>query len=116
MIAKKCIERKSLHLFTEVLDVKIKPSVFRVGADKSNRKALRSGSMFWSSIPKRKGHTKNNEQVKKFPLIVFYNILRLCSTQLPIIALYYLLMITLNHSWFQNLYFKCLSGNFIIAW
>ena len=40
--------------------------------------------------------------------------LRLCSLQLPIIILNFLLMVTLNHSWFQNYYCKCLSGNFII--
>ena len=49
-------------------------------------------------------------------MIEFYNIFRLCSLQLPMIALKCILMATLNHIWFQNCYCKCLSGNFIIKW
>ena len=64
MIVKKCSAQKSLRLFTEVLYVKNKPSVRRVGAAKSRHKEIRAGSMLWSSIPKRKGHKKINEQVK----------------------------------------------------
>ena len=44
------------------------------------------------------------------------SILRLCNPQLPTIVLRRILMVTLNHSWLQNLYFKCLSENFTIAW
>ena len=43
-IVKKFSARKPIHLFTEVLDVK-KTSVLRVGAAKSKRKAIISGSM-----------------------------------------------------------------------
>ena len=49
-------------------------------------------------------------------IIWFYNILRLCSLQFPMTALKFLLMVTMNHSWFQNFYCKYLSGNFIISW
>ena len=57
--------RKSLRIFTEVLDFKKNTYVFRVGAAKSKSKATRAGSVLWSSIPKRKVHTKINERVKK---------------------------------------------------
>ena len=56
--------RKSLRLFTEFLDVKNKTAVHRLGAAESNHKAIIAGSMFWSIIPKKKVHTKINEQVK----------------------------------------------------
>ena len=58
---------KSLRIFTEVLDEKNKSSVYMVGAAKSNQKAIISGSILWSSIPKRRGHTEIYEQVKKYP-------------------------------------------------
>ena len=56
---------KSIRLFTEFLDVKNKTAVQRVGADKSKRKLVISGSILWSSIPKSRRHKKINEQVKK---------------------------------------------------
>ena len=59
--------RKSLYLFTEFLDVKKKAAVLRVGAYKSKSKAIRSGGMLWSSIPKSKINKKLNKQVKKSP-------------------------------------------------
>ena len=43
--------RKSLRQLTELLYVKNKTAVRQLCADKSNRKALISGSMLWSSIP-----------------------------------------------------------------
>ena len=43
--------RISIHIFTEVLDVKNKTTVHRVGAAKLKRKAIRSGTMWWSSTP-----------------------------------------------------------------
>ena len=61
--------RKSPRKFTEILDVKKKASVQRLCADKSKYKAIRSGIMLWSSIPKKRVHTKINERVKKS----FYN-------------------------------------------
>ena len=54
MILRKPSTRKSLFLFTEVLDIKNKTTVRRVGADKSKHKAIRAGSMLWSSIKKIK--------------------------------------------------------------
>ena len=64
IIVKKFSAVKSLSLFTEVLYVKKKTDVRRVGADKSKLKAIRSFIMLFSSIPKSKLHTKINEQVK----------------------------------------------------
>ena len=52
--------RKSLSLFTEVLDVKSKTAVRRVGAAKSKRKSIKEVSVLWSSIPKSIIHTKIN--------------------------------------------------------
>ena len=49
-------------------------------------------------------------------IIGFYNIFRLCCLQLRIVDLRFLFMVPLNHSLFQNIYCKCLPGNFIIAW
>ena len=66
MIVKKCSAIKSLRLFTEVLDVKKKTPVYRVGDTESKRKAIIVVSMLCSSIKNRKGHTKINEQVKKY--------------------------------------------------
>ena len=66
MIFKKISARKSLRLFTEVLDIKNKTSVRRLGAAKSKRKEIISGSMLWLIITNRKGHTKINEQVEKY--------------------------------------------------
>ena len=65
MIVKKCSARKFLHLFTEFFDFKTKSAVSRVGDAKSKRKEIRADSMLWSSIPKRGGHEKINERVKK---------------------------------------------------
>ena len=58
--------RKSLRIFTEVLDVKKKTDVLRVGAAEPKRKEIISGSVLWSSILNRKGYTKTNERVKKY--------------------------------------------------
>ena len=55
---------KSLRKFSEVLDVKQKTDVHRLGATKSKRKAIISGNMLWSIIPNMWGHTKINEFVK----------------------------------------------------
>ena len=66
MIVRNTSVRKSLCLFTEFFYVKNRTNVRRVGAAKSKRNATREGSMLWSSIPKRKGNTKINEQVKKY--------------------------------------------------
>ena len=57
--------RKSLNQFLYTLDVKPKTAVRRFCAAKSNHKSTRSGSMLWSSILKRLGYPKINQQVKK---------------------------------------------------
>ena len=49
-------EIKSLHLFTEVFDVKNKTAVCQVGDAKLTRKAIISDSMLWSSITKKGGY------------------------------------------------------------
>ena len=66
--------------------------------------------MLWSSIPKRKGYTKSINRLR-----TFYKILTFCSLQLTVIALKFLLMVTLNQIWFENCYCKCLSRNFVIS-
>ena len=108
--------QKSLHLFTEVFDFKKKTAVLQVGAIKLKQKEIRKISMLWSNIKNIRRHTKSMNRIKNLFIIGIYNILRLRSTQLPIISLKFLLTVTLNHSWFQNGYFKCLYGNFIIPW
>ena len=60
MTVKDTSARKSLRLFSEVLDVKEKNAVCQVGDAKSKRKEIRADSMLWSSIPKRGGHEKIN--------------------------------------------------------
>ena len=60
-IVKNFSVRKSLRLFTEVLDVNNKTTVRRVGDAKSKRKSIISGIILWSSIIKRKVRTNINE-------------------------------------------------------
>ena len=52
---KKPSARKSLCMFTNVLEVKKKTTYRRVGADKSKRKAIKFGNTPWSLKKKRKG-------------------------------------------------------------
>ena len=63
---RKRIARKPLRLFTEVLDVKNKGTVCQAGHSKYEFKSIRAVSVLWSIILKRRGHTKTNEQVKKY--------------------------------------------------
>ena len=65
VIVKNPIEIKLLHTFSEALDVKPKNHFLRLCASKSKCKAIISVSMLWYSIPKRQGHSKTNQQVKK---------------------------------------------------
>ena len=68
------------------MEVKPKTAARRFCAAKSKRKEIRSGSMLWSSIPKRQGYSKINQQVKKalynrilqHPLVVQYPIENYC--------------------------------------
>ena len=61
---KKQSARKSLCLFTNILDVKNKTEKRRVGAAKSKRKAIKAGNSLWNKGKKRKGHSKINDQIK----------------------------------------------------
>ena len=51
---KKQSSRKSLCLFTNMLDVKNKTATRQVGAAKSNRKSIKYGTTPWSLKQKRK--------------------------------------------------------------
>ena len=51
---KKPSDRKSLCLFTNILDVKKKTSICQVGDAKSKRKAIKSGTTPWALKPKNK--------------------------------------------------------------
>ena len=58
--------RKSLCLFTNILDVKKKLATTRqVRAAKSKRKAIKSGTKPWALKPKRNVDSKINDQIKK---------------------------------------------------
>ena len=46
--------KKSQRQFSQVLDIKQKGDVLRVGDVKSNSKEVTTGSMLWSSIKKRR--------------------------------------------------------------
>ena len=102
-----------LRYFTDNIQMSPGPSFV---AEKSKGKVIISGSMLLYSIPKSQLHTKNNERLKWILTIRLYSILRLCNPQFTIIVLRFLFKVTLNHSWFQNVYFECLSQNFTIAW
>ena len=53
---KKPSARKSLCLFTNILDVNKKTAIHRFGDAKSKRKAIKSGTTPWALKPKRKGN------------------------------------------------------------
>ena len=61
---KKPSARKSLCLFTNILDVKPKTSKRRIVAAKSILKAMKVGSNLWTKKIKRKGNSNINEQIK----------------------------------------------------
>ena len=56
--AKKPISKKSLCLFTEILDVKKKTSTRRVGAAKYKRKAIKCGTTSWALKKRKNGIQK----------------------------------------------------------
>ena len=62
---KKPSARKSLCLFTNILDVKKKTVTRRVGGAKSKYKAIKYRTPPWSLKPKGKGKSKINDQIKK---------------------------------------------------
>ena len=61
----KPIARKSLCLFTNILDLKNKTATRRVRAAKSKRKAIKYLTTPWALKPKQKGNSKINDQIKK---------------------------------------------------
>ena len=61
---KKPSARKSLCLFTNILDVKLKTSKRRFVAAKYKRKAMKVGNSLWTKKIKRKGYSKINNQIK----------------------------------------------------
>ena len=56
--------RKSIYLFTNILNAKKKTAKLCVGAAKSKRRAMKVGNILWNK-KKRKGHSKINEQIKR---------------------------------------------------
>ena len=62
---KKPSSRKSLCLFTNILDMKNKTATRQVGASKSKRKEIKYGNTLRVLEKKRKGNSKINDQIKK---------------------------------------------------
>ena len=62
---KKQSARKSLCIFTNILNVKNKTATRRVGAYKSKRKAIKYGTTPWALKPKRKINSIINDQIRK---------------------------------------------------
>ena len=61
---KKPSARKSLPLFTNILDVKPTTAKRRFVAAKLKRKSMKVCNSLWTKTTKRKGHSKINEQIK----------------------------------------------------
>ena len=61
---KKPSARKSLCLFTDILDVIPKTTKRRIVAEKYKRRAIKVGNILWTKKTKRKGHSKINERKK----------------------------------------------------
>ena len=62
---KKSSARKSLCLFTNILDVKPKTAKRRFVAAKTRRKSMKVGNSLWTKKTKQKGHSKINYQIKR---------------------------------------------------
>ena len=62
---KKPSARKSLYLFTKILDVKPTTPKCRFVAAKYRRKAMKVCNRLWTKKPKWKGHSKINDQIKR---------------------------------------------------
>ena len=62
---KKPSARKSMCLFTNILDVKPKTAKRRFVAAKFKRKAMKVGNSLWTKKTKRKGNSKINEHIKR---------------------------------------------------
>ena len=55
--------RKSLHKFSETIDVKHKTAIRSLGAAKEKHKTIKTGNVLWSNIENLRGHTKINQKV-----------------------------------------------------
>ena len=62
---KKPSSRKSLCLFTNILNVEKNPSKICVGAAKSKRRSMKVGNIMCTNKKRRKEHSKINEQIKR---------------------------------------------------
>ena len=62
---KKPNARKSLCIFTNILNVENKTAKPCYVDSKSKRKAMKVGNSLWTNKPKRKGHSKVNEHIKR---------------------------------------------------
>ena len=62
---KKPSVRKSLCLFTNILDVKPTTAKRRIVAAKSKRKSMKVGNNLWTNKTKLKGHSKINDHIKR---------------------------------------------------
>ena len=60
---KKPSARKSLCIFTNILDAKNKTTTHRVGAAKSDHKAIKYRTIPWALKQKRKVNSKINDQI-----------------------------------------------------
>ena len=63
---KKPSARKSLFLFTNILEVKNKTATHQVGDAKSKREAMKLGTIPWALEQKPQESLKINEQIKKY--------------------------------------------------
>ena len=63
---KKLSARKSMCIFTNILDVKKKTDTCWVVYAKSKSKAIKYDNKPWALTPKRKGSSKINDQINKF--------------------------------------------------
>ena len=61
--------KKSLCLSTNMLDVKNKTAVRRVGAAKSKYKAIKSGTTQWELKPKRRLNSIINDHIRSLFMI-----------------------------------------------
>ena len=62
---KKPSARKSLCLFTNILDVKHNTAICRVGSAKQKHKAIKSRTTPWALKQELKGNSRINYQIKK---------------------------------------------------
>ena len=83
---KKTSARKSLCLFTIILDVKNKTATLQVIASKSDRKATKYRTTSWALKPKQKGNSKINDQIKKSLYYGLCIIHKLCNQQFSMVV------------------------------